>query len=126
MYKWINIAKDIEKNMWRKIFIVKEKYSEVKVVKHLKLIHNYQRVRLVYFFVTDYFLNNVGPIKTFPVLKWLLAFSNPKVWKPLYSLTMLPVKQDHQCLEKYMECRFVPEGLVYLRILVHGHDKIFT
>ena len=77
MYKWINIAKDIEKNMWRKIFIVKEKYSEVKVVKHLKLIHNYQRVRLVYFFVTDYFLNTVGPIKNISSTKMTVGIFKP-------------------------------------------------
>ena len=34
-----------------------------------------------------------------------------------------PVKQDHQCLEKWTESRFVPSGPVYLHILVYNLDS---
>ena len=63
-----------------------------------------------------------GLVKTFSLLKRTLRVSNPKVWKMLYILTLSPVKWYHQCLGKLTQRRFVPEGSVYLCILIYNCD----
>ena len=51
-----------------------------------------------------------------------MIISNLKVWKTLYSLTLSPIKQYHQCLLKSMESCFVPACPVYLQIIIHNHN----